>query len=105
MFEVAGVDYHDICNEERKADKVLAYYQPSADHPMPSYPVLAPPIIQHLSQEGKEFILSQSVSILHFLGTQFALCPETEEDDAHALQVPDHITLTFHLNLHPNLSP
>ncbi|KAL5518311.1 hypothetical protein EMCRGX_G004021 [Ephydatia muelleri] len=64
MFEVAGVKYRDVCNDEKNADSVLKY-----------------------EDSGEDFILSQSVSILHFLGTQFGLCPVKPEDDAHALQI------------------
>ena len=86
MFEEAGVQYKDVCNTEGRADQVLAYYNCTTD-PAPSFPVLAPPIIQHLSESGDETILSQSAAILHFLGTQFGLCPEGAEHDAHALQI------------------
>ena len=56
MFDVAGVRYVDVSNEEKSAEKVLKYYNCDLD---PSFPVLAPPIIKHTMPKREQQQLEQ----------------------------------------------
>ena len=94
MFEVAGVPYIDhgvVSARERllrtNASKVVATSEERnvvanfcwGEGNGAGFPVFAPPAIRKGS-----FVLSQTPSIMKYLGKEFGLYPTTREDEAHA---------------------
>ena len=84
LFAEAGVEYRDVCREEKSSATALEFYKGERD--ANEFPVLSPPIIRN-TETG--FVLCQTPAILEYLGKCFRLCPADSDLDAqaHAMQV------------------
>jgi len=74
IFEAAGVKYHDRGMEDHAS---VTHFVHGGGNT--GFPVFAPPVIKR-----GDFVLSQTPTILRYLGKQFGLYPENPEDEAHA---------------------
>lgn len=82
IFEAAGVKYRDRGMEDPTS---VAHFVHGGGNP--GFPVFAPPAIKR-----GDFVLSQTPTIVRYLGKQFDLFPETPEDEALADSLMSFLT-------------
>lgn len=88
-FEVAGVPYTDIANEEKDGGyatvkELCMTKEPSCDGTNP--PIFSPPALRvpGAGKNGKAMVISQTPNILAYLGERLGLVPSEGEDGDEA---------------------
>ena len=84
MFELAGVAYVDHGTKENGGAEVFKFVKKDGNT---GFPAFAPPLIKR-----DDFVLSQTPTIVKFLGKEYGFYPQNAEDEAHADQLMAFLT-------------
>ena len=84
MFELSGVKYIDHGVQIGGGEKVFKFVRGGGNVGLPAF---APPVIK----KG-DFVLSQTPTIMRYLGKKFGLYPKDEEGEAQADSIMSTIT-------------